>query len=287
MGTLVPKAVRARQFLVEAFKKQNAGDYSDAAQVTKERLRVLRNYGVPEDDLARMQLNFNIALLPNTVPAAFWTIFNTFSRPQLLQKLRSELEEIAVSRDETNQRVELDVAAVKGRCPHLLSVFEETQRSLTIHANIRKVEEDTMLNSWLLKKGSYLQIPNQPVHFDKTIWGEEPASFKPERFFKKDGSPLSVPSNSFLSWGAAPHLCPARQFASTEILVMAAMLILRVDMEPVKGHWQRPGPKFGEISTILPPNEEVEVEIIPRDGWNGDWVLKMGESKSKVPLASG
>jgi cytochrome P450 len=289
MGILVPKAVKARQFLVDAFKKHHRGDYSDAAEVTKERIRVMQEYGVPEDDLARMQLSFNIALLPNTVPTAFWTLFNTFSRPELLQKLRAELVEHAISRDETGQRVELDVTAVKSRCPNLLSVFEETQRTLTVHANIRKVQKDTMLSSFHLKKGSYLQIPNQPIHFNNEVWGDEPTVFNPRRFFKDDGSPLrsSLPSNSFLAWGAAPYLCPARQFASTEILVMAALLILRVDMEPIGGHWRRPRPKIGELTTVLSPIEEVEVELKPRDGWNGNWILKMGESRSKVPLASG
>lgn len=236
-----------------------------------------------------MQLSFNIALLPNTVPTAFWTLFNTFSRPEVLQKLRAELTGYAISRDKTDQRIELDVVAVKTRCPNLLSVFEETQRTLTVHANIRKVQEDTILNSFRLKKGSYLQIPNQPIHFSKEVWGNDPTAFNPGRFFREDGSSLgsSLPSNSFLAWGAAPHLCPARQFASTEILVMAAMLILRIDMEPVGGSWRRPRPKIGELTTVLPPKEAVEVEIKPRDGWNGNWILKMGESRSKVPLTSG
>ncbi|QDS68831.1 hypothetical protein FKW77_006554 [Venturia effusa] len=279
----VPAAVRARQFLVDAIKKYHRGDFSDAAQVTKERIRVLREYGVSEDDVARMQLSFNIALLPNSVPTTFWVIFNTFSHPNLFLRLREELERKAVKRSD-GKRYGLDVSALKTKCPLLLSIFEETQRHQTVHANIRVVEEDTRLNSWHLQKGNFLQIPNQPIHFNKDLWGDDYEVFNPNRFqARKDGAS----SNSFLAWGAAPHLCPARQFASTEILVMLALLVLRVDLVPVGGIWGRPDPKYGEATTILAPGGDVEVGVALRDEWVGEWVIEMGDSRAKVPLASG
>lgn len=287
LSIFAPAAVKSHQYLVDAFKHYHGGDYSDAAQVVKERIRVLRDHGVSEEDVARMQLSFNIALLPNTVPTTFWTIFNTFSHPELLQKLRNELEEKAVKRL-PNETFKLDVSALKAKCPLLLSTFEETQRLQTVHANIRVVEENTTLSNYTLKKGSLLQIPNQPIHLDTNLWGNDSTIFNPTRFHtKSDKKEGGTSSNSFLAWGAAPHLCPARQFASTEILVMLALLVLRVDLEPVGGDWERPGSKFGEATTILAPDGEVEVVMVGRRGWSGEWVVEMGESRSKVPLASG
>lgn len=289
LGFFASKALRARQDLVNGFKKHLSSGYQDAAEVIKERVRVMSKYGVPLDDIARMQVSFNVALLSNTAPTAFWTLFNVFSRPELLQELRAELEECAVSQDGGNSQYELDVVAIKTRCPRLLYAFEETQRTLTIHANIRKVLEDTTLGTYRLQKGNYVQIPNAPIHHDAELWGIDPADFNPRRFVRNDGTALSssLPSNSFLAWGAAPHLCPARQFASTEILVMAALLFLRVEIEPVEGKWKRPEPKIGDLVTVLPPKKDVEVKVKPRGGWDGSWVLKMGESTSKVPLTSG
>ncbi|KAN0121753.1 cytochrome P450 [Hyaloscypha variabilis] len=289
LGLFAREALRARQLLVNSFKTYLNNDYQDAAEVIKERIRILSKYGVPLDDIARMQATFNIALLSNTAPSAFWTLFNVFSRPELLQELRAELEECAVSQNSDNSGYELDIVAVKMKCPRLLSVFEETQRTLTIHANIRKVLEDTTLGNYHLQKGSYVQIPNAPIHNDGELWGPNPTEFNPRRFTKNDGTALSssLPSNSFLAWGVAPHLCPARQFASTEVLAMAALLFLRVEMEPVGGIWKRPEPKVGDLVTVLPPKTDVEVEVRQRVGWDGNWVLKIGKSTSKVPLTSG
>lgn len=125
MEVFVPKAVKARHFLVEAFNKYQQGDHSDASQAIKEQVKVMLAYDVPEDDIARLQLNLDVALLPNTVPAAFWTLYNAFSRPELLHQLRAELHEHAVSRNETSQDVRLDVAAVKTDCPRLLPSFRK------------------------------------------------------------------------------------------------------------------------------------------------------------------
>lgn len=289
LGIFAPEALNARQDLVNSFKSYLSGGYQDAAELTKARIKVMSEYALPLDDIARMQIGFNIALLSNTAPSAFWTLFNVLSRPELLQELRAELEECAVSRDAEKSPYELDVVAIKTKCPRLLSVFEETQRTLTVHANIRKVLEDTTLGTWHLQKGNYVQIPNAPIHNDAKLWGIDATEFNPRRFVKNDGTTLSssLPSNSFLAWGMAPHLCPARQFASTEILVMAALLFLRVEIKPVGGKWKRPDPKVGDFVTVLPPKKDVEVEVRQRDGWNGNWILKMGESTSKVPLASG
>jgi cytochrome P450 len=289
LGLFAPKALRARQDLIDGFKKQLSGHYQDAAELTKERVRVLSEYGVPLDDIARMQVAFNVALLANTAPTMFWTLYNVFSCPELLQELRAELEEHAVVRGVGNAQNELDVVAVKTKCPLLLGVFEETQRTLTIHANIRKVLEDTTLGTYRLQKGNYVQIPNAPIHRDAELWGTDPTVFNPRRFVKSDGTAMSssLPANSFLAWGTAPHLCPARQFAATEVLAMAALLFLRVEMEPEAGIWKRPDPKIGDLATILAPKKDVEVVVRSREAWDGEWVLKMGESTSKVPLVAG
>jgi cytochrome P450 len=293
LGIFARNTLKARQELIGNFNDYLNSGYEDAAQVIKDRIRVLSEYGAPTDDIARMNLGFAIALLSNTAPTAFWFLYNIFSRTLLLRDLRAEIEKHAVSAtknpDGENLEWEIDVVAIKTKCPLLLSVLEETQRHLTIHANIRMVIEDTKLDEYHLQKGNFVQIPNAPVHHSTDLWGSDAAEFNYHRFNKNDDTKMSssLPSHAYLAWGTAPHLCPARQFASTEVLMMATLLVLRVDVKPVSGRWVRPETSVGELVTILPPKKDIDVEISAREGWEGKWSFKMGESKSRVPLASG
>jgi hypothetical protein len=68
---------------------------------------------------------------------------------------------------------------------------------------------------------------------------------------------------------------------------MAALLALRVEIEPIGGNWKEPGLSYGNLVTLLPPKKDLEVDIRPREGCNGSWNLKMGDSKSRISLASG
>jgi cytochrome P450 len=292
LGFFARKTLRARQKLFNAFRIYLGNDFDDAAEVMKRRIEVLSNYGVSADDITLMQVSFNLALFSNTAPTAFWTFFNIFSRPELLRELRAELEDCVISSGEANGETpnfELDIDTVKTRCPLLLSVFQETQRTRTIHAYIRKVLEDTTFDGYHLQKGNYLQVPIMPIHYNTDIWGANAEDFDARRFVEANGTikPSALPPNSFMPWGSAPHLCPARQFASTEILIMAALLLLRLEIEPVGDNWVVPKPNYGELVTLLSPKADIDVVIRRREGWVGNWTFKYGESKLKVPLSSG
>jgi cytochrome P450 len=298
LGIFSPKTIGAFQDLLSAYRSLVREDFEDTGQVFKERVRVLTEYKVPEDDIARMSIAFSFGMLSNTAPTIFWILYDVLSRPELLHEIRQELEEQAVTGDQDHSRFELDVDALKTKCPLLLSTIQETQRTKSSLAIIRKVMEDSTLDTYSLQKGSYLQIPSAPIHRNADLWGADQADFNPRRFVNNDARP----SNAFLAWGTAPHLCPARQWAATELLIMTALVCLRIEIEPVpKGwfkikrweigplsaKWKSPALKYSESSAILPPKDDIEVNFKPRAGWNGDWTLKMGESNSKIALASG
>lgn len=86
------------------------------------------------------------------------------------------------------------------------------------------------------------------------------------------------------------HLtCPARQFAATEILIMVALMVLRVDLRPISGRWHaaRPALEFEDLVTVLNPKKAVRLLVSGVDSYAGDWTLQMSESTTRVPLASG
>ena len=103
----------------------------------------------------------------------------------LSQHGRQEVEAQAVIKQ--NDGHALDVGALKSRCPLLLSVFQETQRVRHIHAAIRRVMKDTLLDGkYLLKEGNYLQMPGHSIHSNTSIWGPSAREFDPYRFIKAE-----------------------------------------------------------------------------------------------------
>ncbi|KAF2468737.1 cytochrome P450 [Lindgomyces ingoldianus] len=290
LGLFTAKGRAARDKVIDACRKYNESSIEDAAYVVHERHRVLREAGISPDEIAKRDATFPIAMFANTIPTLYWAIWELFSRPTILKEVRDEIESRAVSGSKQDGFV-LDVAALKSKCPLLLSMFEETQRTRHIHANTRAVLSDTLLDNgkYLLKAGNYLLVPGRPIHSNVGIWGPSALEFDPYRFIPKKGSDReAVTPSAFLAWGAPPHLCPGRQFASTEILIALALLAVRADLQPSRGSWEKnPALNYGEHAAIESPKRDVDIEVKVRDRWTGDWSLTASESLSRIPLASG
>ncbi|CAN8099089.1 unnamed protein product [Discula destructiva] len=278
------KGYAARQIVFDAHVNYCKSIPDDASQLFKERWRVLREAGISELDCAKNQATLPIGMLSNTVPTFYWVVWELFSRSEILALVREELGAHAVTKHQGG--FVLDIAALKTECPLLLSVFQETQRFHHIHAAIREVLEDTLLDGqYLLKKGNYLQMPGQPVHFNPDIWGPTASAFDPFRFVRRASK---RGGSNFLAWGAPPHLCPARQFAATEILILVAFMVLRLDLTPVSGKWDvNPVLDFKDPVTVLNPKKDVRLQVRARECFAGHWSLQMSESTTRVPLASG
>ncbi|KAI1466290.1 cytochrome P450 [Daldinia caldariorum] len=318
------RCTKAREVLYQALLKYCAAPPADIAHTVVERQRVLREAGMSFEEAVKQEIVMCVATFINTASTLYWTLWELFSRPEVLAEVREEVEAHAVYRksgeekkNKENEDLEeqeeegkegehdaeeadfvLDVAALKTRCPILLSVLQETQRMRHVHANIRKVLSDTPLDDgrYLLRKGYYVIMPAPPIHANTSVWGPSAGTFDPYRFMpsrnkaSKSDAGAAAPPSGFLSWGAPPYLCPARQFASTEVLIVTALLAMRVDLTPAAsgGKWEaNPALNYNELITLCNPAKDVEMRVKPREQGVGKWALKMGESRTRVPIASG
>ncbi|OAA53194.1 Cytochrome P450 [Cordyceps fumosorosea ARSEF 2679] len=330
LDSLFRTGYAARQKVFAAHERYCAAVPGDASELLRSRWRVLRAAGVPEADCARQQATLPIGMLSNTVPTLYWTLWELFSRPTLLALVRDELlaaGAVVVVQRPTPQEVDdtgsssgaghgefaLHVAALKRRCPLLLSVMQETQRARHVHAAVRKVLRDTELDGgrYLLRGGSYLQMPGYAIHHSTSVWGPSAGEFDPHRFVPREEEAEEEEEgegggggggggettkrrkqrgSDFLVWGAPPHLCPARQFAATEMLILVALLAMRADLAPAEGGgaWEAaPALDLGDPVTVLNPKRDVPVRVMSRPEWEGEWSVVMSESTLRVPLASG
>ncbi|KAH6649106.1 cytochrome P450 [Truncatella angustata] len=280
------KGYNARAKVVDALGKYFENLPEDVSYLVRERQKVLREGGISEEDGLKMQAFLNDGNF-NIVPTLYWTIYEIFSRPDLLEAIRQEVADHALQK--SNDGFILDISAVKTKCHLLLSAYQETQRTRHMLSTSRMVLEDTLLDGqYLLKKGNLLYLPAKPIHHNTQIWGPQASVFDPYRFVPGATETKILPSN-FLPWGSAPHICPTRQFISTGILVLMAIMVSRVNLTSANGRdWKdEPVVRWLEIATLPTASEKVYLKVSPRNQGLGKWRVVTGTSKTAVPLVSG
>ncbi len=243
----------AREALVAAFLEYlAAGHEAGASDIVRKRIEIARAYGFPDESTARSELSFLFAGIINTAVTTFWVVLHIFARPDLLATVRAELQRAGGGGDgdDAATTTALSIDAVRSRCPMLQAVFRECLRVGSDNFSTRLVKQDTTLaDRYFLKAGSVLQVSAGVIHADKAIWGADADEFSPARFLKQQQGGQVHPA-AFRSFGGGKTLCPGRHFATTEILMFAAMIVLTFDMEAAAG---------GTI--VVPPKNDMVLPI--------------------------
>lgn len=231
----------------------------------------------------------------NSFTGMFWLIAYIYSDPSLLSEIRDEIISITSTTENSKGEKEVcfDVSSLPKKCPLFVSAWKETLRLRNASIGSRVVDEETILSgTYLLKKGSVVQIPMREMHVSAEIWGSNAGEFDAHRFMKEkldrfSREQIKMQKQAFNPFGGGSVLCPGRHFATTEILGVAATIILGYDlcMED-KGVLKVPDVKKQLLSvTVLQPVDGLDVLIKRREGFEGViWTYDVGENISTGDL---
>ncbi|KAI1128143.1 cytochrome P450 [Nemania abortiva] len=259
------ESFKAREYMVRVWERYfNEGAYEQGSELIKARVKINNDFHIPLRETARIEIGGSQAILSNTLPATFWVIYHLFSDSVVLGDVREELSK-GVRIDDSGTH-SIDLSHVKSSCPILLSTFKETMRLYSTATATRIAMEDHRLdNKYLLKKGSTIIMPSSIYHTNREVWGETVDSFMHKRFIRKPGE-KGVNPIAFRVFGGGTTLCPGRHFATTEILMFSALLVLRFDIEPKEGKWTAPSTAKSPVVPAMPiPDWDFPVELRPRD----------------------
>ncbi|KAF4925828.1 Cholesterol 7-alpha-monooxygenase [Colletotrichum viniferum] len=188
-----------------------------------------------------IQSGFNV----NSIPQTAWVMMELAKNPSLWRAVKEEVQGAIVPDPVTSKPV-IDVTKLLA-LPLLQSVYAETLR-LHVSINVtREVMEPIEWDGYVLPKGSLVQAPTQIGLQDDSVWGVEghPASsFWAERHIKyvdkeddlghvktmMEFSMAGRPSDYF-PYGGGVSMCPGRFFAKQEIMLVAAMIVSRFEIE--------------------------------------------------------
>ncbi|KAG8165573.1 hypothetical protein KVR01_004125 [Diaporthe batatas] len=107
-----------------------------------------------------------------------------------------------------------------------------------------------------------IMMPSKVQHTNREVWGDTVDTFNHERFVPggKRVNPVA-----FRGFGGGTTLCPGRHFASTEILMFSALLVLRFDLKPADGKWIKPTTANSSLVNAMPvPDSDINIQLRPR-----------------------
>jgi cytochrome P450 len=272
--------------LVHAFEKYlQAGHEKHASHVIRATIDIMRNHDVNPQDLARVEtFNTSVATV-NTTPTAVWMIINVLANKKLHKALSAELHgittELPNERDASGRRIEVDISRVSKECPLLQATYQEALRLGSIPVCNRSVLEDTVMvepetgQEVVLKKGHRVVVPTFMLHMREALWGEKAEAFDPWRFLnEKNSEDRKIRSQAFVPYGGGVHLCPGRHFAEIEILAVASLMILGMEVQMADSS-EITVPRAAITSGALKPAVPMLVRMGRHAGFKDvEWVIK-------------
>ena len=270
---------KARQRLVQAFMDffEDPDTNGETCEFIRRLGDVARGYNRDVEYLGRYFFAIFCAFIINTVPVTFWTIGHVVENEELLARIRGELAEVvmpmAAGEEDGGSRIGIDAAAIRERCPLLMSASHEVLRYVGASTGNLIVHEDVYIDDqYLLKQGALVQISATAIHSDPHIYGPDAAAFDPERLLK----PSKVHPSAYRTFGGGSTLCPGRHLASDEILAFIAMFLHTFDVEFMTKNTPRlPRRDDTNMLSITKPRKDLPLRLSRRRGMEkASWAIR-------------
>ncbi|KAL8286712.1 hypothetical protein RQP46_004240 [Phenoliferia psychrophenolica] len=187
-------------------------------------------------------LNLLIAGRDTTAQNLSWMTYHVLSRPEILAKVRQELDNSPpVTYDTFKSLV------------YLNAVFNETAR---LHPAVPAKGETVLWSDWAMGRL-------------RSIWGEDAKQFKPERWIDSDGSLKTVSNWKFHAFNGGYRLCIGKTLATYEAITVMALIFGKFDLSLATSEPEETDsfgdPMYGP-SLTLPMKHPLMVQGRVRDG---------------------
>lgn len=191
--------------------------------------------------LAHRVLLLNFAAIHTSSFAISHALFDLAAAPPgTIDILRREITDVLAQHDGVWSKISL------AQLRKLDSVMRESQRknsfvAVSVNRKVVPREGVTFPCGVHVAKGVTVASAGYSIHQDPEIY-ENPKTFDPFRFEQQSGESeerkaFTSTSKTFIAWGLGRNACPGRFFASNEIKLMLAHILINYDIEPIE---QRP-----------------------------------------------
>ncbi|XP_051015876.1 cytochrome P450 7A1 [Acomys russatus] len=266
-------AHKAREKLAEGLKHENLSVRDQVSELI--RLRMFLNDSLSTfDDMEKAKTHLAVlwASQANTIPATFWSLFQTIRNPDALKAASEEVNGVLQSAGQKlssgEKVIHLDQEQLNN-LPVLDSIIKEALRLSSASLNIRTAKEDFTLHleygSYDIRKDDLIALYPQLTHLDPEIY-PDPLTFKYDRFldenrktkttFYSNGNKLKY---FYMPFGSGASVCPGRLFAIQQIKQFLILMLSYFEVELVESCATCPPLDQSRAGLgILPPLNDIE-----------------------------
>ncbi|NWN78933.1 MAG: cytochrome P450 [Bacillus sp. (in: Bacteria)] len=199
-----------------------------------------------DDKNIRYQIiTFLIAGHETTSGLLSFALYFLLKHPRVLKKAYEEADRVLTDPVPSYQQVQ--------QLKYIRMILNESLRlwptapSFSLYAK----EETVIGGKYLIPKGQSVSVLIPKLHRDRSVWGDDAESFRPERFEQMDG----IPQNAYKPFGNGQRACIGMQFALHEATMVLGMILQYFELEDHTNYQL----KIKESLTIKPENFTMRV----------------------------
>ncbi|XP_068455465.1 steroid 17-alpha-hydroxylase/17,20 lyase [Clinocottus analis] len=268
---LLKRCVSVRDKLLQKKYDEHKADYSDHVQrdLLDALLRAKRSAennntevseaaGLSDDHLLMTVGDIFGAGVETTTTVLKWAIAYLIHYPQVQRRIQEELDR-QVGGDRCPQLSD------RGSLPYLEATIREVLRIRPVAPLLipHVALSDTSIGDFSVKKGTRVIVNLWSLHHDEKEW-KNPELFDPGRFLDSEGTGLTIPSSSYLPFGAGVRVCLGEALAKMELFLFLSWILQHFTLSVPPGH-SLPHLE-GKFGVVLQP-ARYKVHAAPRPGW--------------------
>ncbi|XP_054886247.1 steroid 17-alpha-hydroxylase/17,20 lyase [Poeciliopsis prolifica] len=270
---LLKHCVSVRDKLLQKKYDEHKADYSDNVQrdLLDALLRAKRSAennntadvdtataGLSDDHLLMTVGDIFGAGVETTTTVLKWAVTYLIHHPDVQRRIQDELD-TKIGADRSPRLRD------RGSLPYLEATIREVLRIRPVaplfipHVAL----SDTSIGDFKVKKGTRVIINLWSLHHDEKEWSK-PEHFDPGRFLDSEGTGLTIPSSSYLPFGAGIRVCLGEALAKMELFLFLSWILQRFTLSVPP---DQPLPSLeGKFGVVLQP-VKYKVKATPRPGW--------------------
>ncbi|CAN0902706.1 (S)-N-methylcoclaurine 3'-hydroxylase isozyme 1 (Fragment) [Linum grandiflorum] len=188
-------------------------------------LDVFLENGLDDDQIDWLNMELFVAGTDTSTTTIEWAMAELMKNKGVMDKLREELK-TEFSKNEKSILKEADVYQLQ----YLTAIVKETLR---LHPPVpllvpHRSPETLQVMNYTIPKGARVAVNTWAIGRDRSIWGDDATSFKPERFVDSN---VDFRGQDFelLPFGAGRRMCPGTPLAARQVPLLLASLVWNFD----------------------------------------------------------